>query len=75
MIFSDLSSPAEASGHSIGPRKGFAQAGNRCPLFGIMRGTIDHEGLIFAAQALISRAKSIAFHNGTNDDGSDRPRR
>jgi hypothetical protein len=27
MIFSDLPSPAEA---------GFAQAGNRCPLFGIM---------------------------------------
>jgi hypothetical protein len=27
MIFSDLASPAEA---------GFAKAGNRCPLFGIM---------------------------------------
>jgi hypothetical protein len=37
MIFSDLPSPAEASGHTIGPCKGFAQAGNRFTLFGIMR--------------------------------------
>jgi hypothetical protein len=37
MIFSDLPSPAEAFGHTIGPCKGFAQAGNRFTLFGIMR--------------------------------------
>src|ERR1041384_5859301 len=37
MIFSDLPTPAEASVHTIGPYQGFAQAGNRCPLFGIMR--------------------------------------
>jgi hypothetical protein len=35
MIFSDLPSPAEAS-HSSRYRLGFAQAGNRHPLFGIM---------------------------------------
>jgi hypothetical protein len=37
MIWPDLPSPAEASGHFEGFSKGFAQAGNRCPLFGIMR--------------------------------------
>jgi hypothetical protein len=37
MIFSDLPSPAEASTHTLSPNKGFAQAGNRYPLFGIMR--------------------------------------
>jgi hypothetical protein len=37
MIFSDLPSPAEASGRLEGPRKGFAQAGNRCTPFRIMR--------------------------------------
>jgi hypothetical protein len=36
MIFSDLPSPAEASSRMIGPREGFAQAGSRYPLFGIM---------------------------------------
>jgi hypothetical protein len=36
MIFSDLPSPAEASGQTIGPCKGFAQAGNRYALSGIM---------------------------------------
>jgi len=36
MIFSDLASPAEASGHATKRTKGFAQAGNRYPLFGIM---------------------------------------
>jgi hypothetical protein len=36
MIFSDLPSPAEASIHTAGFTKGFAQAGNRRPLFGIM---------------------------------------
>jgi hypothetical protein len=36
MIFSDLPTPAEASSHAIGLRQGFAQAGNRCTLFGIM---------------------------------------
>jgi len=29
MSFSDLPAPAEASAHTRGPRKGFAQAGNR----------------------------------------------
>jgi hypothetical protein len=33
MIFSDLPSPAEASNHWDGLRQGFAQAGNRRPLF------------------------------------------
>jgi hypothetical protein len=36
MIFSDLPSPAEASSQWTGRAKGFAQAGNRFPLFGIM---------------------------------------
>ncbi len=44
MIFSDLPSPAEASGQLTNHAKGFAQAGNRFPprikcgasLFGIM---------------------------------------
>jgi len=37
MIFSDLPSPAEASSNTKNLTKGFAQAGNRFPLFGIMR--------------------------------------
>jgi hypothetical protein len=37
MIFSDLASPAEASSQTKNLAKGFAQAGNRYPLFGIMR--------------------------------------
>jgi hypothetical protein len=36
MIFSDLPSPAEASSELGRPCQGFAQAGNRDPLFGIM---------------------------------------
>jgi hypothetical protein len=36
MIFSDLPSPAEASCKTRTRIKGFAQAGNRYPLFGIM---------------------------------------
>jgi hypothetical protein len=36
MIFSDLPAPAEASACTIGPRESFAQAGNRCAVFGIM---------------------------------------
>jgi hypothetical protein len=36
MIFSDLPSPAEASSRMTGGAKGFAQAGNRYPFFGIM---------------------------------------
>jgi len=36
MIFSDLPSPAEASSHTTNSAKGFAQAGNRYPLFGIV---------------------------------------
>jgi uncharacterized FlgJ-related protein len=36
MIFSDLTSPAEASNESANGCSGFAQAGNRLPLFGIM---------------------------------------
>jgi hypothetical protein len=36
MIFSDLPSPAEASGHTTSGDLGFAQAGNRYTLFGIM---------------------------------------
>ncbi len=36
MIFSDLPSPAEASIHKMRPCQGFAQAGNRSTLFGIM---------------------------------------
>jgi hypothetical protein len=36
MILSDLSSPAEASSQATNGAKGFAQAENRYPLFGIM---------------------------------------
>jgi hypothetical protein len=36
MMFSDLPSPAEASTQLTNCAKGFAQAGNRYPLFGIM---------------------------------------
>jgi hypothetical protein len=36
MIFSDLPSPAEALSQMIDRSNGFAQAGNRYPLFGIM---------------------------------------
>jgi hypothetical protein len=36
MIFSDLASPAEAANEDASGLHGFAQAGNRCPLFGIM---------------------------------------
>jgi hypothetical protein len=36
MIFSDLPSPAEASNDKPASWLGFAQAGNRFPLFGIM---------------------------------------
>jgi hypothetical protein len=36
MMFSDLPSPAEASSQTTIRSKGFAQAGNRYPLFGIM---------------------------------------
>jgi hypothetical protein len=36
MIFSDLPSPAEASSQMNELSQGFAQAGNRFPLFGIM---------------------------------------
>jgi len=36
MIFSDLPSPAEASSKTTNRARGFAQAGNRYPLFGIM---------------------------------------
>ncbi|MFY9898663.1 MAG: hypothetical protein WAK67_12810, partial [Xanthobacteraceae bacterium] len=37
MILSDLPSPAEASTRLRSSCRGFAQAGNRYPLFGIMR--------------------------------------
>jgi hypothetical protein len=36
IIFSDLPSPAEASNETTNQCLGFAQAGNRLPLFGIM---------------------------------------
>jgi len=36
MIFSDLPSPAEAPSRTMNLATGFAQAGNRYPLFGIM---------------------------------------
>jgi hypothetical protein len=36
MMFSDLPSPAEASSQLTKRVTGFAQAGNRYPLFGIM---------------------------------------
>jgi hypothetical protein len=36
MIYPDLPSPAEASSQPDQPFQGFAQAGNRHPLFGIM---------------------------------------
>jgi hypothetical protein len=37
MIFSDLASPAEAATGTTNGSQGFAQAGSRFPLFGIMR--------------------------------------
>jgi hypothetical protein len=37
MILSDLASPAETFDETINGLHGFAQAGNRSPLFGIMR--------------------------------------
>jgi hypothetical protein len=37
LIFSDLASPAEASSQTNSRATGFAQAGNRYPLFRIMR--------------------------------------
>jgi hypothetical protein len=37
MILSDLPTPAEALVHKVGSCQGFAQAGNRFTLFGIMR--------------------------------------
>jgi hypothetical protein len=37
MTLSDLPPPAEASAHTMGLRYGFAQAGNRFTLFGVMR--------------------------------------
>ncbi len=37
MIFSDLPTPAVAFVHESGRCQGFAQAGNRYPLFGVMR--------------------------------------
>jgi hypothetical protein len=40
MILSDLPSPAEASSNTTEPCQGFAQAGNRFPLFGIMLYTL-----------------------------------
>jgi len=40
MILSDLPTPAEASVREIRGCPGFAQAGNRYPLFGIMRAQI-----------------------------------
>jgi hypothetical protein len=45
MIFSDLPSPAEASSQTPNRAKGFAQAGNQYPLFGIMRYTRSISGL------------------------------
>jgi hypothetical protein len=36
MVFPDLPSPAEASNETTNRYLGFAQAGNRFPLFGIM---------------------------------------
>jgi hypothetical protein len=36
MIFTDLPSPAEASNETTNQWLGFAQAGNRLPLFAIM---------------------------------------
>jgi hypothetical protein len=38
MTFPDLPSTAEASSQTMNRAKGFAQAGNRYPLFGIMLG-------------------------------------
>jgi hypothetical protein len=40
MTFSDLPSPAEAPSRSRGCYQGFAQAGNRHPLFRVMLGVL-----------------------------------
>ena len=68
MILSDPPSPAEASGHTTGPRKGFAQAGNRCPspigvedmLFGIMRYLSSQAGVRLSMKAPMPSSASRA---------------
>ena len=44
MIFSDLASPAGALAEWAGRWQGFAQAGNRYPLFGIVLGALSAGG-------------------------------
>jgi hypothetical protein len=52
MIFSDLPSPAEASNERTRSWLGFAQAGNRFPLFGIM---------LYSAGAAVGAAASASI--------------
>src|SRR5579862_7722797 len=69
MILSDLPSPAEASSQNDRPCQGFAQAGNRYPLFGIMlqsKGTLMPEALADARYQL-ALANRIIAHEGVLD--------
>ena len=61
MIFSDLPPPAEASSHTTDHAKGFAQAGNRYPLFGIM---IYHrlDAAPFRSYTMLWVAYRVALH-------------
>jgi 5-(carboxyamino)imidazole ribonucleotide mutase len=68
MIFSDLASPAEASCQTTNRAMGFAQAGNRCPLFGIM---LYNPRLLFACRAVWKvsmAAKPVAIVMGSQSD-------
>jgi hypothetical protein len=52
MIFSDLPSPAEASNQTTASAQGFAQAGNRFPLFGIMLYYFSSQSAHFGTESL-----------------------
>jgi hypothetical protein len=60
MTLSNLPSPAEAFVHNEGPCTGFAQAGNRCTVFGIM---LQHLATAFAAPSASGLAR-IGFPSG-----------
>src|SRR5262245_12771974 len=64
MILSDLPSPAEASVHNRSACRGFAQAGNQFPLFGIM-----HQEMIMRLSrrtALLSLATAVVTSRVAN---------
>src|SRR5438309_9410613 len=78
MMFPDLPSPAEASSQTTNSAKGFAQAGNRFPLFGIMLllildGDLLHAVVGIAIDELEERRQQLAlvFGVGGADLGGD----